>query len=107
MPMPMPRGAVIAAGLLLFASAQVLAEPPAVMQRYACSACHQLDVRAVGPSWREIAARYRDGSKGTGQLVQSIRQGSRGQWGVVPMPPQAQAREEDLQAITQWILEQR
>ncbi|MGW7772339.1 c-type cytochrome [Pseudomonas machongensis] len=102
----MSRGAVIAAGLLLFASVRVFAEPPTVMQRYACSACHQLDARAVGPSWREIAARYRDGSKDAGQLVQSIRQGSRGQWGVVPMPPQAQAREEDLQAITQWILEQ-
>ncbi|MDF0732725.1 c-type cytochrome [Pseudomonas entomophila] len=103
----MVRVTVIAAALGLFGSTQAWAEDvQSIMQRYACSACHQPAARTVGPSWQEIATRYRDGSKTAEQLVQSVKKGSTGQWGPVPMPPQPQANDADLLAITQWILSQ-
>ena len=41
--------------------------PPAggdLVKRYGCTACHAVDARLVGPSFREVAARYgRDGSR--------------------------------------------
>lgn len=103
----MVRVPVIVAALSALSSPLALAEDvQPIMQRYACTACHQPAVRAVGPSWQEIATRYRDGSKSAEQLAQSVKKGSSGQWGPVPMPPQAQANDADLVAITQWILSQ-
>lgn len=75
-------------------------------QRYACTACHQPATRTVGPSWKEIAERYRDGSKTAEQLAQSLKKGSTGVWGPVPMPPQAQVGDADLTSLTTWILAQ-
>ncbi|MND88286.1 Cytochrome c-552 precursor [compost metagenome] len=102
----MPRYLLITA-ILTLPLASVMAEDlQPTLQRYACTACHQPAVKIVGPSWQEIAAKYRDGSKSPEQLGQSIKAGSTGQWGPVPMPPQAQVSDADLKAISQWILSQ-
>lgn len=75
-----------------------------LLQANACSACHQAEARLVGPSWKEIADRYRDGSKTAAQLSESIKNGSSGTWGAVPMPPQAQLNDADRLSIAEWIL---
>ncbi|WP_228533608.1 c-type cytochrome [Pseudomonas sp. UFMG81] len=75
-----------------------------LLQTNACSACHQATTRAVGPAWKEIADRYRDGSKTAAQLSESIKSGGSGTWGQIPMPPQAHLSEPDRIAIAQWIL---
>lgn len=77
---------------------------PQLLQRNTCSACHQPTTKVVGPSWQEIANRYRDGKKTAAELGESVKKGSTGQWGPVPMPPQAQVNDADLATITQWIL---
>jgi len=77
----------------------------ALAQKYACVACHQPAVKVVGPSWKDIRSRY-DGGKGTAaQLVESIKSGSSGKWGPMPMPAQAQVPNADLQALAQWVLD--
>lgn len=76
----------------------------ALAQKYACVACHQPAVKVVGPSWKDIGSRY-DGGKGTAaQLVESIKSGSSGKWGPMPMPAQAQVPNADLEAFAQWVL---
>jgi cytochrome c len=76
-------------------------------QRYACVACHQPDHRLVGPSWNEVAARYRDGSKTPAQLAASIKLGGSGKWGPVPMPPQASLSDAELLELATWVLGQK
>ncbi|WJN60747.1 c-type cytochrome [Pseudomonas sp. SO81] len=75
-----------------------------LLQANACSACHQPATRVVGPSWKEIADKYRDGSKTAAQLSETIKTGSTGTWGAVPMPPQAQLSDADRTSIAEWIL---
>lgn len=77
----------------------------AMAQRYTCVACHQPSVKTVGPSWRDIAARYGDGKGTAAQLASSIKAGSTGKWGPMPMPAQAQVPDADLQALAQWVLD--
>ncbi|MDI9780930.1 c-type cytochrome [Pseudomonas putida] len=77
---------------------------PNLLQTNACTACHQATTRTVGPAWKEIADRYRDGSKTAVQLSESIKNGGAGAWGQVPMPPQAQLSEADRISIAEWIL---
>ncbi len=72
--------------------------------QYQCLACHAPDRKLVGPSFHEIAQRYR-GKDAHGALAQKIRSGGQGAWGPVPMPPQPQVPESDIQAMVKWILE--
>jgi cytochrome c len=67
-------------------------------------ACHAVDQRTVGPSFLEIAGKYRQTAEAATLLVSRMKSGGVGAWGSVPMPPQAHVSEGDLRAIAQWIL---
>lgn len=94
----------VACGLLSLPLAHAQTDVTQLLQSNACTGCHQPAVRTVGPSWQEIVQRYGDGSKSAEQLGASMKSGSSGQWGAVPMPPQAQLSDADLTRIAEWIL---
>jgi cytochrome c len=75
----------------------------ALARQHACVSCHALDQRVVGPSFKEIAARYRSAGDVAG-LVSKMKSGGAGTWGSVPMPPQAHVGDRDLQTLARWIL---
>ncbi|KQW65077.1 cytochrome C [Variovorax sp. Root411] len=77
----------------------------ALAQKYSCVACHQPATKVVGPSWKDIGAKYGDGKGTAAQLAASIKAGSSGKWGSMPMPPQAQVPDADLQSLAQWLLD--
>jgi cytochrome c len=86
------------------ASPAAPAGPLALVQKHACAGCHAVDQRLVGPSFREIAGRYRGAPDAERTLVEKMRSGGAGAWGTVPMPPQTHVDDADLQSITRWIL---
>jgi len=87
------------------ASAKVSTQAPvALLDQHACSACHGIDSKLVGPSFKDIAKKYASHDDALGYLVQKIRSGGSGVWGAVPMPPQSIA-ETDARTIAQWIAE--
>ena len=71
-----------------------------------CLACHQVDARRVGPSFRLIAERYGVADGAVEYLSQSIRNGGKGRWGALTMPRQPQVSEEEAVQLAQWILKQ-
>jgi sulfite dehydrogenase len=73
----------------------------------ACTACHALDKRVVGPSFREVAAKYAGDAAAGGRLAAKIRAGGQGTWGNVPMPPNAGLSEADAKTLAGWVLQQR
>ena len=77
----------------------------ALAQKYACVACHQPAAKVVGPSWKDIGAKYGEGKGTAAQLAASIKAGSSGKWGPMPMPPQAQVPDADVQSLAQWLLD--
>jgi S-disulfanyl-L-cysteine oxidoreductase SoxD len=85
------------------ASAPTASAGMALARQHACVSCHALDQRVVGPSFKEIAARYRSAGDAAG-LVSKMKAGGAGVWGSVPMPPQAHVSDADLQALARWIL---
>lgn len=74
-------------------------------QKYACIGCHQVDKKAVGPSWMSIRDKYKDGSTTAAQLATTIKKGSSGKWGAIPMPPQAAVPDAETLALSTWILQ--
>lgn len=89
----------------------LLSCPPSAMasqalaQKYACVACHQAEAKTVGPSWKSIADKYRDGSKNADQLAARIKLGGSGLWGTLPMPAQSQVPDADLKSLASWVLD--
>lgn len=88
------------------AAAGVAAQDP--MQRLladnACISCHSIEQKIVGPSFREIAARYAgDGDAGS-RLAGKIKAGGAGAWGAVPMPPHPGLSDAELVQLANWIL---
>jgi cytochrome c len=93
----------VAAAFLLAAALPAQASM-ALAQKHACTACHAQDRKLVGPAYTEVAKRYAGQKDGAQALAASIKAGGAGKWGPVPMPPQAQLSEADLNALAAWIL---
>jgi cytochrome c len=67
----------------------------ALAQKYACVACHQPASKLLGPSWKDIGVAYGEGKGTAAQLITSIKEGSSGRWGAMPMPPHTQVPDTD------------
>ena len=76
---------------------------PDLARKSNCMACHQVDQKVVGPSFIEIATKYKLDAGAEARLAEKIRVGGSGVWGMVPMPPNA-LRTEDIRALTKWVL---
>ena len=68
-----------------------------------CTACHGLQNKLVGPSFKEIAARYAGQAGAQALLAGKIKNGSQGAWGAIPMPAQALSAADSAQ-IAQWLV---
>jgi cytochrome c len=76
-------------------------------QEKACLTCHTVDKKLVGPAYKDIAAKYRGDKNAMAALVKSIRGGSTGKWGQIPMPPNASVSEKDAAVLAKWVLSQK
>ncbi|MBN9692492.1 MAG: hypothetical protein J0M24_19765 [Verrucomicrobia bacterium] len=72
--------------------------------KHTCMTCHNPDIKAVGPAYRDVAASYRNDPDAVAKLAAQIEKGGGGKWGVVPMPPLgAKVPVDDRQQLAQWI----
>jgi cytochrome c len=85
-------------------TAVATADGEALAKQYNCLVCHQAGSKVVGPSYRDVAAKYRGQPGAAAMLAAKIRKGSSGVWGEVPMPPKPDMPDADLQRLVDWIL---
>jgi cytochrome c len=91
--------------LAAFAAAPVMASED-LAKKNGCAVCHAPDKKIVGPSWHDIAAKYKGDAKAAEALAAKVKAGGKGVWGQVPMPPQAKVGDADLKSILAWALTQ-
>jgi cytochrome c len=77
-----------------------------LLTKYNCQACHTVDKKLVGPSYKEVAAKYAGDAGAAAKLEQKIKNGGSGVWGQIPMPPN-NVPDADLKTLTEWILAQK
>ena len=77
----------------------------ALAKKNDCLGCHAAATKLVGPAYQEVAAKYSDQPDARDTLVKSIRNGSVGKWGDVPMPPHPKLSEADAKRLATWILD--
>jgi len=76
---------------------------PELATKSKCMTCHQVDKKVLGPSFKEISAKYKGQKTAETMLADSMLKGSKTKWGKIPMPPQKIAPA-DAQKLAKWIL---
>jgi cytochrome c len=97
--------AVAALGVLLSVHVQATASQP-LAEKGGCNVCHAPDKKILGPSWRDIAVKYKGQADAVALLSQRVRKGSQGVWGPVPMPPTdaKKLNDADVKTVVTWLL---
>ena len=72
-----------------------------------CMACHAVDKKLVGPSYKDVAAKYAGQKEAVEKLSVKVMKGGSGVWGPVPMPANAQVNPEEAKKLVTWILGQK
>ena len=91
--------------VLFVAGAATAQADQALATKNQCMACHAVDKKLAGPSYRDVAKRYAGNSQAQDLLTRSIKTGGQGKWGAIPMPAQTKLSEDDARKLATWILE--
>jgi cytochrome c len=102
--LPVIAAAALAAVAATPARAQNVDE---LLKKHACLSCHALDKKLVGPSYKDVAAKYRGQAGAEKTLAEKVKKGGVGAWGQIPMPPNAAVPDGDVNAMVKWILAQK
>lgn len=104
----MKTRSILIAGLWLVMSVPTFAQSAdaalELAKKSGCLACHGLDTKMVGPSWKEVGKKYAGVSDAEAKLVTKVRKGGKGVWGEVPMPPNVTVKETDVRTLVQYVL---
>ena len=77
---------------------------PELAQQKNCMACHALDKKVIGPSYKDVAAKYAGQKDAADKLSQKIMKGGAGVWGPVPMPANPQVNDAEAKKLAAWVL---
>lgn len=93
---------------LIASLATVIASPAfanaELAQKKSCLACHAADKKLVGPSYKDVAAKYAGQKDAAAKLAEKIQKGGVGAWGQVPMPANPQVNAEEAKQLATWVL---
>ena len=89
-------------GLALIAPAAAFANQE-LAQKKMCMACHAMDKKVVGPSYKDVAAKYAKDKDAYKKLAEKIQKGGSGVWGAMVMPPNAVTPAE-AETLAKWVL---
>ncbi|CAH2807737.1 MAG: Cytochrome c551/c552 [uncultured Paraburkholderia sp.] len=102
-------GVVLMAGALAdgFAStahAVDAARAQGIANANACMGCHAVDRKLVGPSFQQIAAKYKGDAQAPAKLAKKVKDGGSGVWGMIPMPAHQSMSDADIRTVVEWVL---
>lgn len=77
----------------------------ALMRKSDCLTCHQLATPSIGPTFLQVAERYRGDVSASARLIEKVLKGGNTAWGEVPMPAHPQHSPEQIAEMVKYILE--
>jgi cytochrome c551/c552 len=74
-----------------------------------CLECHGVDQRIIGPSFHDVAARYKGDAGARNALIEIVKNGGKGNWTAisagVPMPPYSPSlTDAEIEQLVDWVL---
>jgi len=81
----------------------------ALAKKSGCLACHSIEKKVVGPSWNDVAAKYKGDGGAKALLITKVKKGGKGNWakvtGGAPMPPYSpRVKDADIEALVDFVL---
>lgn len=73
-------------------------------QKKNCMACHAVDKKVLGPSYKDVAAKYAGQADAADKLAAKVMKGGSGVWGNIPMPANPQVTDAEAKQLVGWIL---
>jgi len=98
--------AIAAAGVLAGANAGAAVDAAKAKQlatKYNCLACHAEDKKLVGPSYKDVAKKYKGDAGAAAKMAAKVKGGGGGVWGSIPMPPN-NVPDAEIKTMVDWIL---
>lgn len=77
---------------------------PELAKKKNCVACHAIDKKVVGPSWMDIAKKYKGDASAKARLITKIQKGGSGVWGAMPMPPTPGLSDAEASSLVDFVL---
>ena len=102
----MKPAALFVASLLVTGTA-IANDETALARSKNCMACHAIERKGVGPSYKEIAKRYAGQEGVEAKLAETIIKGGKGAWKMelgAAMPPNTSVKPPEAARLVQWIL---
>ncbi len=94
---------ILGTALAALVSSPAFANPD-LAQKKNCLACHAADKKVIGPSYKDVAAKYAGQKDAADKLAQKIMKGGSGVWGAVPMPANPQVSDAEAKQLAAWVL---
>lgn len=85
-------------------AAPIEAPGKSLMEKSDCKSCHLIDQKSAGPSYRDIAKKYKTQTQAVDQLAVKIIKGGSGVWGNIEMSAHPQVSEADAKKMVEYIL---
>lgn len=85
-------------------SAVTLEEGKQLLAKNDCLSCHKVDVKLVGPAYKDVAKKYPATAANYDLLSKKVIAGGSGVWGEVPMAPHPSVPPADVKKMIQYIL---
>ncbi|SAK73748.1 c-type cytochrome [Caballeronia ptereochthonis] len=105
----MSGAVLVAASFGVFAAEQPVssassADAMAVARSNACMGCHAIDRKLVGPSFQQVAEKYKGDAQAGAKLEKKVKNGGAGVWGPIPMPSHPKMTDADIRTVVAWVL---
>ena len=99
------RYLIAMAAALSVSSVALAATGEDLFKQHKCNSCHALDKKVLGPSVKDVAAKYKGDAGAQATLEAKVRSGGKGVFGTMPMPAtKATVSDGDIKTIVEWIL---
>ena len=95
---------LLAAMTLAALSASPALASPELATKKACMACHGIENKIVGPSYKDVAKKYKGQKGAEAKLAEKIMKGGKGAWGEVAMPANPQVSADEAKQLVTWIM---
>jgi cytochrome c len=85
-------------------SAVTLEQGKQLLAKNDCLSCHKMDIKIVGPAYKDVAKKYPATAANYEMLTQKVIAGGSGNWGDVPMSAHPSVPPADIKKMVQYIL---
>lgn len=96
---------VVFIGVCVLSASAMAQDAPTLAKSKNCMSCHAAEKKLVGPSYKDVATKYKDDKNAVASLSKKIIEGGKGVWGQLPMPPNKGVSEAEAKILAEWVMQ--